>query len=73
MGDEQAVTHGTGSWADKMCKCAECGLVAECTPDFDFMVLLGDETRALYCPRCKRIVLERKMKERGMTGSPGVL
>lgn len=35
------------------CKCSECGIVAKCTPDFDFYVRIENEdTKLLTCESC---------------------
>lgn len=48
----EPITHGTRDTSDrcyKMCRCAKCGAVAQCTPGFDFF---GDEDQPLLCSDC---------------------
>jgi hypothetical protein len=56
------ITHDTEPRAYRLCKCHECGIVAQCTPSFDFYTdsvadLNGEPLR---CEMCFRDELRRQ-------------
>ncbi len=47
------LTHATEEercW--KQCKCSKCGIIAQCTPDFDFYTPFNSPDSPLVCERC---------------------
>lgn len=46
------ITHGDADRGFKLCKCADCGYEAECSPLNDFYTRGDDAAGPLYCERC---------------------
>jgi hypothetical protein len=46
------ITHGGTDRGYKNCKCFKCGIVARCTPLFDFYTVDNDSTGPLFCEVC---------------------
>lgn len=49
---EAPFTHDHPKRGYMMCKCGACGIVAQCTPSFDFYTKTDEKTGLLYCERC---------------------
>jgi hypothetical protein len=54
--NEKILTHCTEDARYRLCKCSECGLVAQCTPSFDFYTesLEPLNGEPLWCEICFR-------------------
>ena len=46
------ITHGGTDRGYKLCKCAKCGVEAECTPKTPFFTLGDDDVGPLHCMAC---------------------
>lgn len=59
---EEPITHGGTKRGYKQCKCSKCGIVSQCTPNFDFYTTT-DPNGPLLCERCFWQYAHTKLKE----------
>jgi len=48
----EVITHGGSDYGYKQCKCCKCGLVATCTPMFDYYPTGDGDNGPLQCENC---------------------
>lgn len=60
------ITHGGTDRGYKLCKCAKCGVEAECKPSFDFYTPPEDDKGPLRCYGCSwsEFISSKKEHER---------